>query len=929
MLPEIMCVRWKGAPLRARAAVAAMIGALGLALSACSGGTDDPTVVSPDGQLGEYTVSGRISVADSLAIDSDTNDPVQVGRTVNNSLGTAQALSTPVQLVGYLNVPGEGPDGPNQAAGDLIDAYRVTLQAGQTVEIDFSANPEETDVDLGIFDTAGALLGQSNGRNSYECVQVTASGDYVVAAVLYVDNPGASRGGTVYQMRIEAPGAGTSCPNRTQADAGIVAGEVIARLHDPARLDAKALASPLARPTVIKGVIGSDAPALLAVPTDWSAWRVRAGLTKGMDGTGGVHVRTWGGLSAGLPDSTMRVLDTLGFAKGLALSGLYQYAEPNVRVKAFQVQPFPPNDREYARQKWHYDSIELTGAINDLVAINPPPAYVPIVAVVDSGIVADHPDLARQQVPGFDFVSAPTTAGDGNGVDNNPNDEDRSTGASFHGSHVAGTVAAQTWDGTGGAGVAPMARIMAIRALGATGGTNFDVIQGIRFAAGLPNSANVLPARKADVINLSLGSNSSDCSPAEQAVFDEVRNAGVIVVAAAGNESDSRSLTPVSRPASCRGVISVGATDAQRRRAPYSNGGANLIVSAPGGDGSQNTTGAPDSIASASAQVRGGTRTPVMAYLDGTSMASPHVAGVMALMRFAAPGITPAQVDQLISSGQIVDDLGEAGRDVQFGYGRINARKAVAAARSLSGTAPAPQPGAIVANPSSISLGSIRSTVEFELRASGSTNERVVGVATNATTISVAPKPGAVDANGLGVYVVSANRADLQGASAFPKVIVTLAPTRTVEVSVSIEPGGGANGGGDLGPVYVLVVDATGTEPVPIAQAAVASAVNGVYEYSVKVPGTKSIAVVAGTDTDNDSVICNRGEGCGAYPLLGNQVRVLEPTGNLGGIDFNVAPFGGISASSAAGSAADASTPGMIHLPLDTAEPSRALRRLR
>lgn len=873
----------------------------------------EPSTTTPSPGLGpapapgaapaSYTVSGKITVGETNSVDSDTNDPQQVGRRANDTLQDAQELGNPVQLVGYLNVPGQGPAGPSQSAGDTADVFSASLLAGQTVEIDFSADPDTIDVDLGIFDTAGNLIGFSVGLNSYECVRITADGNYKIASVLYTRDD-ASRGGTVYQMRVTAPGTGASCENVTQADAGIVPGEVIARLNESTvQVTKHQPVAALSRPVVIKGQMGPSRPALLAVPRNVDATLSAAGMVRAGKSTDATDA--WQ-LGSGLSDSARRVLDTIDYAKSLTRSGLYHYATPNTRVSAYQVQPFPPNDRDYLKQRWHYESIDLPAAINSLAAMNPQPAYVPIVAVVDSGIVADHPDLRNQLVPGYDFVRNAADAGDGNSLDANPNDEDTASSAVFHGSHVAGTVAAQTWDGVGGAGVAPMARIMPIRALSDGTGTSYDVLQGVRFAAGLDNDSGTVPPRKADVINLSLGGNRA-CTPDQREVFGLVRAAGVVATIASGNESTVERMTGVGAPANCPDVISVGATDAQRKRARYSNGGPELMVVAPGGDLRASTTGngLPDGVYSASASVTGGRRTPTYISIVGTSMAAPHAAGIVALMRFVAPGITPGQIDELIKDGSIVDDLLEAGRDNQTGYGQLNASKAVEAARRVAGGgAPTPPPVAsqIEARPSSLSLGSIRESIEFELRTSGNTAERVVSVATDSEAIRVSPKVGAVGNDGLGTYVVTANRAALAvSASAYPNVVITLEPSRTLSVPVAIERRSGETAGGSLGPVYVLIVNPDAVDSPALAQAAVPAPVNGVYTYSVTVPGASRIVVVAGTDTDNDGEICNRGEGCGAYPILGTQIQVLEPRGDQSNIDFSISPFGGINSAGQSG----------------------------
>jgi serine protease len=612
-----------------------------------------------------------------------------------------------------------------------------------------------------------------------------------------------------------------------------------------------------------------------------------------------------------LPPRSRDIHRTVDHAKLMVAGGEFSGAVPNFMLQAAQTTamgPFPPNDRDYVKQRWHYDAIHLSEAVGALQGRSFSASPTPVVAVVDTGIVADHPDLASQLVAGFDFVSEPGSAGDGNGNDANPDDASFEQGSPFHGSHVAGTVAAQTYNGIGGAGVAPIARIMPVRVLGTGGsGSLYDIVQGIRFAAGLATDAGVAPARPADVINLSLGAAGTDCAPMLQALFDEVRARGTLVVAAAGNESRPGAPRPLGFPANCGNVFAVPAVtragEPLFERAFYSNVGPQNLVAGPGGDLSRSSTvtGLPDGIYSTTASVgAGGSRQPTYGYLQGTSMAAPHVAGVLALMRWVNPGMTPQAIEGLIRSGTIVDDLGPPGRDPEFGYGLINARKAVDAALAAlaGGPTPNPPPGETVVQPSSIGLGSLRNEAELQVSRLGNTDERVLSVTSDSPVVSVAPRDAAsVDpATGLGIYRVTANREAMAiGSSAFPNIQVRLSTARTLTVQVAIERRAPSAGSGSTGPAYVLVLDASDPARPVVAGATIAAPVNGRYDYSVTVPGTAAISIIAGSDLDNDGMVCSAGETCGAYPMLSSQLEVLRPGGNLTGLDFTLVPYGGIS----------------------------------
>ncbi|MFM8916062.1 MAG: S8 family serine peptidase, partial [Candidatus Limnocylindrus sp.] len=273
-----------------------------------------------------------------------------------------------------------------------------------------------------------------------------------------------------------------------------------------------------------------------------------------------------------------------------------------------------------------------------------------VVAVVDTGGTA-HPDLIAAQPSGWgiDMVSPIWSAADGDGRDTDPTDpgDDCGWGSTWHGTHVAGTIAAQHNE-IGVAGIAPDASIMHVRVLGKCGGSFDDVIDGIRWAAGLPTTywgatwaSQGLPSNEhsADVINLSLGGG-APCFSTLQTTISEVRAAGTLVVAAAGNSDlDASSFTP----ANCDGVITVASVGRAGGRAYYSNFGSTVEIAAPGGDMSRDS-GVLSTI--------GLGRTTLTGYgytnYQGTSMAAPHVAGVAALLFGMNAGASPATVESAI-----------------------------------------------------------------------------------------------------------------------------------------------------------------------------------------------------------------------------------------------------------------------------------------
>lgn len=311
------------------------------------------------------------------------------------------------------------------------------------------------------------------------------------------------------------------------------------------------------------------------------------------------------------------------------------------RVRVYRHQ-WIPNDTMWSQQ-WSLGT--GVGGIRAAQAWDATPSGTVAVAVIDTGI-RSHPDLDAKRLAGYDMIRDSAISNDGDGRDADASDagdydDDLScTGpwdfmSSWHGTHVAGIIAASTNNGSGMAGVAPNARIVPVRALGRCGGSSDDVADAIRWAAGVPVAgvpANPNPAR---VLNLSLGGY-GPCSANEQAAIDSAIARGAVVVVAAGN---SATLASGFSPANCRGVLAVGASNLLGDLSSYSNFGAAVGITAPGGD-SGNLPGVLSTL-------NGGTTLPgVPSYATymGTSMAAPHVAGVAALMLTRDPGLTPGQI---------------------------------------------------------------------------------------------------------------------------------------------------------------------------------------------------------------------------------------------------------------------------------------------
>ncbi|WP_374357147.1 S8 family peptidase [Chitinimonas sp.] len=346
------------------------------------------------------------------------------------------------------------------------------------------------------------------------------------------------------------------------------------------------------------------------------------------------------------------------------------YAEPDVINKTMALPSGAPNDPLFEKQ---WDLYEPAGGLNVLPAWERSRGQGVVVAVLDTGY-RPHADLAANVLPGYDFIGDLDASADGDGRDADASDagDDCGRGSSWHGTHVAGTIAALAGNGVGVAGIAPAAKILPVRVLGKCGGHTSDIVDGLAWATGASVDgvpANTTPAR---VVNMSLGSG-VPCLNTYREAMASAYGRGAIVVVAAGNGSHNvRNV----QPASCPGVISVAATNRAGGRAYYSNYGGMVTVAAPGGE----LFGGEDSSTGILSTYNDGKVVPgndSYGYEQGTSMAAPHVAGVVALMLSVNPKMTPDQVRQVLTSTSRNFPAACAG----CGAGIVDAAAAVAASR--------------------------------------------------------------------------------------------------------------------------------------------------------------------------------------------------------------------------------------------------------
>lgn len=340
-------------------------------------------------------------------------------------------------------------------------------------------------------------------------------------------------------------------------------------------------------------------------------------------------------------------LTVLGVPKGkeraaiMKLRGKKRWATRNLIARK------SATDDPLRSYQWHFDNIQADAAWNIATGSGV------TVAVLDTGLATKKASDGVNSCGGTNIINPRRPPVDGDG----------------HGTHVSGTIAQNTNNGTGVAGLAHGACVMPVKVLDDTGsGTFADIAEGIYYA--VDNGA--------DVINMSLGidaryhiTNDAIMDPA----LNYAENNDVVVVAASGNDGYAAN---VSYPAIYPSVIAVGATDARDEVTPYSNKGTGLDMVAPGGDTSRDDTG--DSYGDGVLQETYITGAWGYYFFNGTSMASPHVAAVAALLK--SHGVPPADIRETLQSS--AKDLGDPDYDSSYGFGLVQAEDALNATASNS-----------------------------------------------------------------------------------------------------------------------------------------------------------------------------------------------------------------------------------------------------
>ncbi|WP_428378825.1 S8 family serine peptidase [Marinobacter adhaerens] len=787
-------------------------------LTGCGGGggeaSSEPLPVAPGSPL-----AGQINIEAGSRIDQDTMD--ELGLSGAQPATSPQSLPLNFVLAGYVS----GDSGSYEAisgqifsySADASDQFLVPLAPGEVVRLvslgSRAGNPQLT---LTLFDGSGMPPSATTDRES-DPAEVTLGDGFSE------DD---------YLLEVEATG---SLPARyvlVKASTGQL------------------------------GSFSLDWPAHEFMPGE-AIVRMNSAGSPGLSGQSATPGRHLGNedwlikmpLKAAAASTEATKTETLDWIRGLRKRTDVASVSPNYLFSSANT---PVGEELYGLQ-WHYDLINGPEAWQ----LAPDGGAGVSVAVLDSGLFSPdpasrswHPDLEDNVLPGRDFVDG----------DDFPQDPGSSVAASvFHGTHVAGTIGA-VLNGQGIGGVAFGGRILPVRVLGEGGtGSSDDLIDAIRWVTGETDGV----AARAQVVNLSLGG-LPEIPQLEAAIEFGVNERDMLFVGAAGNSATSSPSYPAASP----NVLAVSSVDAGGQLASYSNFGSWIDLAGPGGDASRdgNNDGRADVVWSTSAVAGANGFEASYTGLQGTSMAAPHVSGVLALLKTQDSSLNYEGLRALLESGGLTDFSGS--RSDQLGFGILDASGALQA--NLSGDITILSP-----SPSQVILGSETGSEQI-VRLNQIGNGAISNVSISDTppwftvirsdidstiALNVALVDSAIEEN---VAYRDVIRVDYQAGSELRSLDI---PVVAQVLSDEFARTAGVH--------FVLLVNTTPVDGFYEAEAQLAvEPENGHYTFrfesddgvapkrlSEVSPG--SYYLVAGTDIDGDGVICQPGEACAEYPIAG------------------------------------------------------------
>ncbi len=866
---------------RTRWFAAVLIASVPVALAACSGGGGSGTVDT------RFTVSAAGVLFETLQLDGDINDPT-APLIANNSLSSPQTLTrldteADVVVAGYVTQePTGGLGGRFDTFSDALDVYRVTASRGDVITLSFAAEvppaPEnaaidplepQADLDLLVFDASGRLLALSN------------SADDPREMVVLQDNPGeilieveAFSGASNYVLTITR--TLTTPAVYAQIDVDMMAAQELSVEREPTTL--------LGRKMVSRHRLDRDASDIgsRAMRGAWLGQinaldqvadvRRQAGLAG--RSRHGAPRESWGEAQAAAMDPSrgqkLALLDVVKALNAHEGADTFKIMHQPQIFQVAETDPLPDAGVQWNLFNVGWDEVDASGLLE--------PASSTLLAVLDAGFATEHPELADAIVDERDFISFGFPADAQH--DARPDSPFDSSGRfchTFHGTHVASSAMAPRGNG-GMVGVVPDADLMAIK-LGSNRsgcrGISFRWSDAVLYAAGLENISGVLPPRRADVINMSFGGPSS--SLAEQAKVSQAADAGVILVSSAGNSGGTVLGQFPSYPAAYDDVVAVGSVNIANERAFYSSYYAQVDITAPGGEtgADVNVDGLPDGIYAAIVEPNGDETAfdTSFDFYQGTSMASPHAAAGIALMKSIAPGLDHDAFMAFLSQGALSEDFGATSHDNEFGFGVMSLPKMANAATQFNISGPPPARTLLGFSPFELDFGADVSELIFSADRLGEGPLSVTGLSGDAnfgtgSSGALRVEAVAVDAEGRGTYHAYLNRARLAEGETTGEVGFVLGDGDVSFLGVRAERAAATEPAVAV-PMQVVLerreMDGTFTPVITEVFPAGLASMGGVSVLFEDVEAGV-YRIVAGTDLDNDGELCDAGELCARHP---------------------------------------------------------------
>lgn len=800
--------------------------AVGLLMGGCGGGDGEGIMGRQNG-----TLSGTVEISSGTRVDADTAldlETTELTSSLSQPISGVQNTNSPfpgnVIAGGYVSVGSGDYNGTElEYPQDERDTLRMQLSEGQRVSVNFFPAPFDASGESGTgADPVTSLTLQAvDGTSSDSSAENTEPNKSVEA-----QEDGA------HNLIIEAAGGGPAryvlratslSQDETlgQASTDFVPGEAI--------ITTEAMAS--------DGVMRAQAAMPVDVASQKSLGGAQFRVTMPLERQAVMPATL---SEAGRKAETLEWIRELNDTPGVAS------AVPNHRVHTMATGSTAPLSQDnYADQQWHYDRINAVGAW-DTVDNGGESVRV---AVLDTGIarIGDdwHPDLAPN-------INCNDSSRCFDAVDKDGSDPVDDRGS--HGTHVTGIAAADATGSGDVTGVAHGASLVPVRVLGGSEGTVADVIAGVRWVV---NNGNP----RADVINLSLGSQTEN--PTLRDAVAEASAAGILVVAASGNAGDDRPFYPAAFPS----VLSVGAVDCKGSRSSFSNFGDWLDLAAPGGGNPSDCSNGDDFVFSAVAEGDGiDNNTPVNGR-QGTSMASPHVAGVLALMRELTPRVEMPVIRALLREGRLTQNNDKGTFDQEIGWGIVDAQAAVT--EDISGFA------ALAPSLERLRLDNDRQSVDLSLARVG---DGSVTFSNEDVTDGDKPWLDVEAIDGERNFRVSLNTDEMDPGQFFRSTLnvsytangsegrqYQIPVTATLEANESDR-----NAGAHF--VQLIPADAINDDSISErTRQTVAEAEDGRYRFEFDVsdiePG--EYFLIAGSDLDNDGSFCGPGEACAEFPVTG------------------------------------------------------------